>query len=337
MKRIALLTALVGLIVASCGDDNTEPPAMLYGKYAAENVTITLNGNTFTSPADVTLYKYDSSQPDSALFTIAVSPEFRVPIKLIIPVHDRGNQISLKGNFKHYDGYNSIPFRGTSSGTCMSNKINIDLKYKYSEIDENESRYLVPNKTIEIELTDENMHTFGYGKSLYYNGKLTDRSTLNRMAISPVLETIREKIGGSIIGLSYDENGDIKLYSKKDAHSEPEMFKGKFKKIFNLFAADEEGARYVSKKLFGKDEIVKELYFEKLGDYYLASFENYRILDYISHESLYHFECDRMHFIFWYAFMVDNGKESEAEILKFILDEDYIQAESIWGRGHSID
>ena len=36
MKRIALLlTALVGLIVASCGDDNTEPSVILYGKYAA--------------------------------------------------------------------------------------------------------------------------------------------------------------------------------------------------------------------------------------------------------------------------------------------------------------
>ena len=57
MKRIALLfTALMAVLFASCGDDEPETKLILYGKYAAENVTITENGNTFTSPADVTLY-----------------------------------------------------------------------------------------------------------------------------------------------------------------------------------------------------------------------------------------------------------------------------------------
>ena len=337
MKRIALLfTALLAVLFASCGDDEPETKLILYGKYAAENVTITENGNTFTSPADVTLYKYDSSQPDSAMFTIGDIPIFGELIKFIVPVHEKGNQISLTGQFKHHNARLGTAFRGTSTGICVPDKINIDLKYTYPNIDESESCYLVPNKTVEIELTYDDIFISPTGsKLLYYNGEFFYRSELDKMAISPALKTVREIMGGSIIGLSYDENGDIKLYSKKDAHSEPEIFKGKFRKIFNLFAADEEGARYVSKKLFGKDEIVKELYSEKLGDYYLANFS----IEYLRWITPLHYNlrCYKMNFYFWYAFMLANGKESEAGLLKYIIDEDYTPGAAVVAIGYSID
>ena len=83
-KHFLTLIALLAVLFASCGDDEPETKLILYGKYAAENVTITENGNTFTSPADVTLYKYDSSQPDSAMFTIGDIPIFGELIKFIV-------------------------------------------------------------------------------------------------------------------------------------------------------------------------------------------------------------------------------------------------------------
>ena len=127
-------------------------------------------------------------------------------------------------------------------------------------------------------------------------------------------------------------NGDIKLYSKKNAYSEPEMFKGKFRRILTYFAADEEGARYVCKKIFGKDEIAKELYKIKLGDYYLANFcQPYHLYnDY----KFFTVVCFQLNFKFWYDVMVANGKESDAEILKFVIDEDFVSYETIHARGY---
>lgn len=41
--------------------------------------------------------------------------------------------------------------------------------------------------------------------------------------------------------------------------------------LFSNIAADEEGDRYVCKKLFGKDEIIPDLYSQKLCNYYLVN------------------------------------------------------------------
>ena len=86
------------------------------------------------------------------------------------------------------------------------------------------------------------------------------------------------------------------------------------------------------KKIFGKDEIAKELYKIKLGDYYLANFcQPYHLYnDY----KFFTVVCFKLNFKFWYDVMVANGKESDAEILKFVIDEDFVSYETIHARGY---
>ena len=328
MKRIALLlTALVGLIVASCSDDKTEPLVILYGKYAAEKVTITENGNTFTAPGEVTLTKFDIYQPDKAKLTISSFPPFDRKVDLIVSIKEEYNKITFMGDFRCSEGYTGgySGFKGTASGTCTPGKINIELNYQYFNTEDN-LHYFRPNTVIELELKEDYFQSNGtYQQTMHYNGKEYSRFNLLKEALPPIAEALREKIEGNIIGLSYDENGDIELYSKKTSNSEPEMFKGKFRMMLSNIAADEEGARYVCKKLFGKDEIIPELYSQKLGDYYLVNLRGpwkYGLTENglnIQHRLI----CYNLNLDFWRNFLIESGRESDTDILTFCINNSY--------------
>ena len=325
MKRIALLlTALVGLIVASCGDDKTEPPVILYGKYAAENVTITENGNTFTSPSEVTLSKFDSEQFDKAKLTISSFPPFDSKVILMVSVKEEHNKILFEGDFRCSDGHEGYRgFKGTASGTCTPGKINIELNYKYFNADDN-SGYFKPNTIIELELKEDNFECANvYQETMNYNGKEYSRINLLKEALPPIADVLREKIEGNIIGLSYDENGDIELYSKKTSNSDPEMFKGKFRMMFSNIAADEEGARYICKKLFGKDEIIPELYSHRLGNYYLINLGGPQCGSIVNGIGKYWLYSYGLNLEFWRNFLIESGRESDTDILTFCINNSY--------------
>ncbi len=332
MKRIALLlTALVGLIVASCGDEKQEPPVLLYGKYAAETVTITENGNTFTAPGDVTLQKFDSNQSDKAKLTISSFPPYDHDVVLIVSVKEEQDKISFTGDFRCSEEYEGYPgFKGTASGSCTSGKLNIVLDYNYYKI--NETTNLVrPFKTIELDLSENYFEIFGNNQeTVYYNGKEYSRKDLLKEVLPSISEILRENNGGTRLGFWYQNDGTIIPYYRLVANGGLGDINGKFRMIFSNFAADEEGALYVCKKLFGKDEIIPELYSQKLGNYYIANFE-WPIRNF----SLYRLVCPDLNLKFWRDFLIENGKESDAAILTFLIDNSYNPKETFgaWAMG----
>lgn len=329
MKRIALLlTALVGLIVASCGDDNTEPPVVLYGKYAAEKVTITENGNTFTAPGEVTLTKYDSEQSDKAKLTINSFPPFDSKVILIVSIKEEQDIIYFTGDFhcgEEYEGNSG--FKGTASGTCTSEKINITLNYSYNKLDDT-SIFVGAYENVDVELSEKYFNFSGSNQeTVNYNGKDYSRKDLLNEAKTAIIEILREKIGGMQVGFDYLEDGILTPYWRTlpDPNTGQGLFKGKFRMIFSNMAADEEGARSICKKLFGKDEIIPELYSQKLGNYYLVNIETIK-----RNGTVYPLSCPKLDLKFWRNFLLENGKEHEADILSFLIENSYNPQETLF-------
>ena len=184
--------------------------------------------------------------------------------------------------------------------------------------------YFRPNTVIELELKEDYFQSNGtYQQTMHYNGKEYSRFNLLKEALPPIADVLREKIEGNIIGLSYDENGDIELYSKKTSNSDPEMFKGKFRMMFSNIAADEEGARYICKKLFGKDEIIPELYSHRLGNYYLINLGGPQCGSIVNGIGKYWLYSYGLNLEFWRNFLIESGRESDTDILTFCINNSY--------------
>ena len=94
--------------------------------------------------------------------------------------------------------------------------------------------------------------------------------------------------------------------------------------LFSNIAADEEGDRYVCKKLFGKNEIIPDLYSQKLCNYYLVNlrgpWKSGFTVNGLKEHQLW---CFNINLEFWRDFLIDNGKESDAAILTFLIDNSY--------------
>ncbi|MGN0230301.1 MAG: hypothetical protein ACI4BH_10890 [Muribaculaceae bacterium] len=102
------------------------------------------------------------------------------------------------------------------------------------------------------------------------------------------------------------------------------MFKGKFRMMFSNIVADDEGARYVCKKLFGKDEIIPELYSQKLGDYYLVNLRGpWKSGFTVNGQNEHRLWCFNLNLEFWRNFLIESGKENDTDILTFCIDNSY--------------
>ena len=94
--------------------------------------------------------------------------------------------------------------------------------------------------------------------------------------------------------------------------------------LFSNIAADEEGDRYVCKKLFGKNEIIPDLYSQKLCNYYLVNLRGpWKSGFTVNGLKEHRLWCFNLNLEFWRNFLIESGKETDTDILTLCINNSY--------------
>lgn len=295
MKKDAILillcgwVALTSLCFVSCGNDDNPQRINLIEmprEYSAEkgNLKLTINGEAVnaskakiaprgghplvTSELDMwlNLELWGDNKCEYKVHTIAY--EDYVEFEYEIPSADR----------VYYD-INSYLIKGLIKDGIMNLEITYTVKWKQE----------TGQKFVYL-LSEDNLSVLGSGGpyEVVWNGQTIRWKDFIIDAAKPILQKMRETIDGKYFCVCLNDDNTMTLSSMPAINGKPKMLPGSYKLLFPdpysanysdaLLVADEEGAKFLSKMFWYRDEIYENgVYDHCNGKFiYRIAFEDYR-------------------------------------------------------------
>ena len=270
MKKVLnfLLLAMM-LVVSSCGDDNKEPQkinlATIPREYSADNVQLLVNGFATKVEDNVRLQMSGVHNPIETENDMHMKLTMWPDVQLDFVVHaiSHADYVEFEGDFGTTIG---AKLRGVAKGLIKDGAMKLDLTYEVEQKAEFESEYV-------YNLSPVSITTNRVIPEVEWQGTIYSGSEFKSLALKPVMDRMRECVGGRYMSVKVNRDCSISFGSKDKVDGDLKPFPGKYYGVWtgsdiSYVRTDEQGARFLSKLVCGKDEIVDKYVHNRDGDTY---------------------------------------------------------------------
>lgn len=270
MKRVLnfVLMAMM-LIVSSCGDDNKESQKVnlvsIPREYSADNVQMVVNGFATKVEDNVSLLLQGVHNPIETEHDMHMKLTMWPSVELDFVVHaiSHADYVEFEGDFGTTIG---AKLRGVAKGLIKDGAMKLDLTYEVERSAELEREYTYG-------LSLNSITTNRVISDVEWQGMTYSGNEFKSLALKPVMDRMRECVGGNLMSVKFNRDCSISFGSKDVIGGALKPFPGKYYGVWTgndigYVRTDEEGARFLSKLICGRDEIVDKYVHNRDGDTY---------------------------------------------------------------------